>query len=242
MAGAARHRVVIVGGGFDGVAAAKALRRAAVDIAASLNRTNHHLFQPLLYQVATGILSEGEIAPALRSMFRRERNVRVLLAEVTSLDVGSRTLRTRAPDGEDLTIPYDSLIVAAGATDAYFGHDEGPRPGDEETLEDARGLRSRILGAFEMAEAAPGDGRPDRRRRGPDLRVFGISHELQVWLWRIAAIVIPILGFLIARAICRRLLKSDAHPLREWTGTPVARSAEGGFEAAGRGGRTGPPG
>ena len=149
-----RHQVTIVGGGFGGVAVAKALRKAPVDVTL-LDRTNHHLFQPLLYQVATGILSEGEVAPALRSMFRREENVRVLLAEVTDLDLGLRTVQANVPDGDRLTLRYDTLVVAAGATHAYFGHDEwaDAAPGMK-TIEDARRLRNDVLGAFEMAEAS----------------------------------------------------------------------------------------
>ncbi|MDQ3874954.1 MAG: FAD-dependent oxidoreductase, partial [Actinomycetota bacterium] len=151
---AGRHRVVIVGGGFGGAAAAKGLRNAPVDITL-VDRANHHLFQPLLYQVATGILSEGEVAPALRGMFRHQPNVRVLLAEVTDLDLDSRRVEANVPDGDRLTLPYDTLVVAAGATHAYFGHDEWAdhAPGMK-TIIDARRLRTRILGAFEMAEAS----------------------------------------------------------------------------------------
>jgi NADH:ubiquinone reductase (H+-translocating) len=158
VARAARHRVVIVGGGFGGVAAAKALARAPVEVTL-VDRTNHHLFQPLLYQVATGILSEGEVAPALRSMFRHQANVRVLMAEVTGLDLGARAVEARVPDGDRLTIGYDSLIVAAGSTDAWFGHREWASTAHGmKTLDDARRLRSAILGAFEMAEASEDPG------------------------------------------------------------------------------------
>jgi NADH dehydrogenase len=145
-----RHRVVIVGGGFAGVRAAKALEHADADITL-IDRTNHHLFQPLLYQVATGVLSAGQIAPALRSLFRRQPNVRVLLAEVEDIDLERRVVRARAI--EALEVPYDTLIVAAGATHSYFGHDEWAAiaPGMK-TLDDANRLRSRILGAFELAE------------------------------------------------------------------------------------------
>ncbi|MGH8909928.1 MAG: NAD(P)/FAD-dependent oxidoreductase [Egibacteraceae bacterium] len=152
-----RHRVVVVGGGFGGLNAVRALADAPVDVTV-VDRTNHHLFQPLLYEVATGILSEGLIAPALRSILRKQRNARALLAEVTGIDLAARVVAAVAPDGQRLELPYDSLVVAAGATHAYFGHDEWAEyaPGMK-TLEDARRLRSAILRAFEMAELARGD-------------------------------------------------------------------------------------
>ncbi|HEX5618592.1 MAG TPA: NAD(P)/FAD-dependent oxidoreductase [Solirubrobacteraceae bacterium] len=146
----APHRVVIVGGGFGGLYAAKALKRAPVEITL-IDRANHHLFQPLLYQVATGILTEGEIAPPLRGVLRRQRNARVLLAEVTGFDLDARTVIA----DDSLEIPYDSLIVAAGATVDHRGPDDGSElaPGLK-SLEDARAVRSRILRAFELAELA----------------------------------------------------------------------------------------
>jgi NADH dehydrogenase len=154
-ADAGRHRVVIVGGGFGGLTAVKALARAYVDVTL-LDRVNHHLFQPLLYQVAMGILSEGEIAPALRGILRGQGNARVLLAEATGFDLRQRFVTARAPDGRDLAVPYDSLVVAVGMAASYFGHDKWQEvaPGLK-TLEDARRLRSHILGAFELAELAP---------------------------------------------------------------------------------------
>jgi NADH dehydrogenase len=149
-----RHQVVIVGGGFGGVRVTRALARADVGITI-VDRTNHHLFQPLLYQVATGILPAGLIAPALRSVVRKQANARVVLAEAQHLDLDGRVVRTLAPDGRPLTLPYDTLVVATGCTDAYFGHEEWPvfAPGLK-TLEDASHLRTHILGAFEMAELA----------------------------------------------------------------------------------------
>ena len=146
--------MVVVGGGFGGVRAASALAGANVDITI-VDRTNHHLFQPLLYQVATGILPAGLIAPALRSVVRKQANARVVLAEVQHLDLEGRIVRALAPDDRKLALPYDSLVVAAGCTDAYFGHKEWSvfAPGLK-TMEDAHHLRSHILGAFEMAELA----------------------------------------------------------------------------------------
>ena len=152
----APHRVVIVGGGFGGLYAAKALRRAPVEITL-VDRANHHLFQPLLYQVATGILTEGEIAPPLRGVLRRQANARVLLAEVTGVDLDARRLAATGPDGEPIELPYDSLIVAAGATHPRRGNEDGAHlaPGLK-SLDDAREVRSRVLRAFEMAELADG--------------------------------------------------------------------------------------
>ena len=155
----ARHRVVIIGGGFGGVKAAQKLRHAPVDITL-VDRTNHHLFQPLLYQVATGVLSPGQIAPALRSMFRRQRNVEVLLAETEGFDLERRIVHLSAEHAVEL--PYDSLIVAAGATHSYFGHEEWARfaPGVK-SLDDAQHVRSRILLAFELAEQATDEAERD---------------------------------------------------------------------------------
>jgi NADH dehydrogenase len=146
------HRVVIVGGGFGGLFAAKFLRRAAVEVTL-VDARNYHLFQPLLYQLATGILSVGEVAPPIRGVLRRHANVTVELATVTEFDLAARTVTARRPDDTVRTYEYDSLIVAAGAAQSYFGHDEFARfaPGMK-TIDDALELRGRIFGAFEMAE------------------------------------------------------------------------------------------
>jgi len=135
----ARHRVVIVGGGFGGLFAARLLRHEAVDVTL-VDRRNHHLFQPLLYQVATGMLSPGQIAPPIRHVLRHARNVRVVLAEVIGFDLDARIVHTSVPgDLAELDLEYDSLIVAAGASQSYFGHDEFSRhaPGMK-TIDDAR--------------------------------------------------------------------------------------------------------
>src|SRR2546430_1783190 len=113
------HRLVIVGGGFGGLYAAKSLRHTDVDLTV-IDRRNFHLFQPLLYQVATGGLSPGEIATPLRAILKRQRNTRVLMAEVVSVDLDGRALQL----AHGPALPYDSLIVATGAGHAYFGHDE----------------------------------------------------------------------------------------------------------------------
>ena len=147
----ARHRVVIVGGGFGGLAAAKALRRAPVDVTV-VDRQAHHLFQPLLYQVATGVLSQGNIAPPLRDVLRHQRNAKVVLAEVGGIDLERRTVTCRLLD-RTWELAYDSLIVAAGSAQSYFGHDEFAvhAPGMK-TIDDALEVRGRIFGAFELAE------------------------------------------------------------------------------------------
>jgi NADH dehydrogenase len=149
---AGRHRVVVVGGGFGGLNATRGLADADVDVTV-VDRTNHHLFQPLLYQVAAGILPPGLIAPALRSIIKRQANSTALLAEVTNIDLATREVCAEAPDGRSLHVPYDTLVVAGGATHSYFGRDEFAdyAPGMK-TVEDARHLRDQILSAFEMAE------------------------------------------------------------------------------------------
>src|SRR5918994_6271398 len=146
-----RPRVVIVGSGFGGLFAAKALRRAPVDVTV-IGKTSHHLFQPLLYQVATGILSEGEIAPATREVLRHQENARVVLGEVVDIDLAGRTV-TSTILGRTTVHPYDELIVAAGAGQSYFGNDRFAEfaPGMK-SVDDALELRGRIFGAFELAE------------------------------------------------------------------------------------------
>ena len=159
----ARHRVVIIGSGFGGLFAAKSLGRASDAIEVTLiDRTNHHLFQPLLYQVATGILSEGQIAPATRDVLKKKKNVSVELAEVTGFDLKARHVSVVQPGGRNVALSYDSLIVAAGVGQSYFGHEEYSKwaPGMK-TLADALDQRARIFGAFEMAELEED---PDIRR------------------------------------------------------------------------------
>ena len=147
MPDATRPRVVVIGGGFGGLSAARTLKGASVEVVL-LDRRNHHVFQPLLYQVATAGLSPGDIASPIRWILRRQSNLQVWLAEVTSIDVAAKVVRLA--DGE---VKYDHLIVSAGATHAYFGHDEWRAfaPGLK-TLEDALDVRRRVLLAFELAE------------------------------------------------------------------------------------------
>jgi NADH:quinone reductase (non-electrogenic) len=147
-----RHRVVVVGGGFGGLPAVRVLSGADVDVTL-IDQRNHHLFQPLLYQVATGILSPGEISPVLRHLLRRHENVQVALAKVTGFDLEARLVHTASLPGETFDYPYDSLIVAAGAGQSYFGHDEYAliAPGMK-TIDDAMELRRRVYGALEIAE------------------------------------------------------------------------------------------
>ena len=148
-----RHRVVVIGSGFGGLFATQALRRDDVEVTL-IAKTTHHLFQPLLYQVATGILSEGEIAPATREVLARQRNAEVLLGEVIGIDLTAKTVTSRILDQETVTA-YDSLIVAAGAGQSYFGNDHFATfaPGMK-SIDDALELRGRIFGAFELAELA----------------------------------------------------------------------------------------
>lgn len=169
MSGAERPQVVIVGGGFGGLFAAKFLRHAPLDVTL-IDRTNHHLFQPLLYQLATGILSEGEVAPPIRDVLRRHKNVRVEFGNVTGFDLQDRRV-TVARLFDTPTIPYDYLIVAAGSSGSYFGNDEFNRfaPGLK-TVDDALELRGRIFGAFEMAETEPD---PDARTAWLTFAVIG---------------------------------------------------------------------
>ncbi|OBI41476.1 NAD(P)/FAD-dependent oxidoreductase [Mycobacterium sp. E796] len=157
-----RHHVVIIGSGFGGLNAARSLKRADVDVTL-ISMTTTHLFQPLLYQVATGILSEGDIAPTTRLILRKQKNVRVLWGEVEAIDLKAQTVTSHLMGMQTVT-HYDSLIVAAGAQQSYFGNDDYAAfaPGMK-SIDDALELRSRILGAFEAAEVATDPAERQRR-------------------------------------------------------------------------------
>jgi len=146
-----RHQVAIIGSGFGGLWATEGLAKAPVDVI-MISGTSHHLFQPLLYQVATGVLSEGEVAPATREVLKKQKNATVLLGRVTDIDINAKTVTSVSPVGTTVT-PYDSLIVAAGAGQSYFGNDQFSEwaPGMK-SIDDALELRGRIFGCFELAE------------------------------------------------------------------------------------------
>ena len=147
------HTVVIVGGGFGGLAAAKALRNAPVQVIL-IDRSNHHLFQPLLYQVATAVLGPGQIASPIRNILRNQSNVTVIMGEVRSVNKEVRQVVVDDVDRKGVVMSYDSLVLATGAQHSYFGHDEFERyaPGLK-SLADAVAVRNKVLKAFEQAEA-----------------------------------------------------------------------------------------
>ena len=153
--------VVIVGGGFGGLAAAKELRRAPVNVLL-IDKSNHHVFQPLLYQVATSVLAPGQIASPLRGLLANQANTSVMLGNVTGIDPATRNVNVAAGDKEELRVAYDYLVLATGATHSYFGHDEFAHfaPGLK-SLADAESLRNHILTSFESAEAEED---PERRK------------------------------------------------------------------------------
>ena len=157
-----RPRVVIVGGGFAGLFAARRLKRSDVSVTL-IDRAQHHVFQPLLYQCATGILSEGKIAAPLRDLLKKYRNVDCVMAEVVDFDPAGRRVIAARVGGDRVEFGYDHLIVAAGVRQSYFGHDEFARwaPGMK-TISDALAIRRRVYGAFEMADTATD---PEERRR-----------------------------------------------------------------------------
>jgi NADH:ubiquinone reductase (H+-translocating) len=157
-----QKRVVIIGGGFAGIAAAHALRHADAEVIL-IDRRNHYIFQPLLYQVATAVLSPAEIAAPIRQLEAKQPNVSVLLAEVTGIDVASRTIEAATPGAGVLKIAFDYLVVATGMRPSYFGHDEFARyaPGLK-SLGDAETIRAKILSAFELAATTEDD---DERAR-----------------------------------------------------------------------------
>jgi NADH dehydrogenase len=158
-------RIIVVGGGFGGLAAAKALHNAPAEVVL-IDRTNHHLFQPLLYQVATSVLTPGQIGSPIRTILRRQKNTTVLMGEVTAVDKDQKRLTVHDADHE-VTVSYDYLVLATGSTHSYFGHKEFEKfaPGLK-TLADAVAIRNKVLQAFELAEAE------EDPRRHQDLLTF----------------------------------------------------------------------
>jgi NADH dehydrogenase len=151
-AGAQRKRVVIVGGGFAGIAAARALKRCDVDVVL-IDRRNHHIFQPLLYQVATAVLAPSDIAAPIRQIAEKQGNVSVMLAEVTGVDLNARSVDASGPGGGIHKVPFDYLVIATGMQPSYFGHDEFARYAPSlKTLGDAETIRAKILSAYELAD------------------------------------------------------------------------------------------
>src|SRR6516162_4865848 len=146
-------RVVIVGGGFGGLAAAKALRKAPVQVIL-IDRTNHHLFQPLLYQVATSVLSPSQISSPIRGILRKQKNTMVIMGEVTGVDKEQRCVFVNSRDREHVPVHYDYLVLASGARHSYFGHNEFEKCATGlKSLADAEATRNKVLQAFELAEA-----------------------------------------------------------------------------------------
>ncbi|MEU4240258.1 NAD(P)/FAD-dependent oxidoreductase [Actinoplanes sp. NPDC026619] len=164
------HRVVVVGAGFGGLFATKTLRRVPARVTL-INPTNYHLFEPLLYQVATGILSEGEVAPPIREIFKAHDNLDVQLGWVTDVDLVAREVLVSGFDGRERRVPYDSLIIAAGAQNSYFGNEAFAEHAPSlKNIDDALEVRSRIFHAFEMAEIADDE---DERRRWLTFAIVG---------------------------------------------------------------------
>ena len=158
-----RKRVVIIGGGFAGIAAAHALRHADAEVVL-IDRRNHHIFQPLLYQVATAVLSPADIAAPIRQLEVKQRNLSVLLAEVTGVDVASGTIEASSPGVNVRKIAFDYLVVATGMRPSYFGHDEFARYAPAlKNLGDAEAIRAKILGAFELAATTEDAGERTRQ-------------------------------------------------------------------------------
>src|ERR1700687_1696958 len=149
--GARRKRIVIVGAGFAGIAAARALKRCDADVVL-IDRRHHHNFQPLLYQVATAVLAPSEIAGPIRQLAKKQKNVSVMLAEVTGVDLNARTVDAALPGIGGRKIQFDYLVIAAGMRPSYFGHDEFARYAPAlKNLSDAETIRAKILDAFELA-------------------------------------------------------------------------------------------
>ena len=220
-ADAKRKRVVIIGGGFAGLAAAHALRHADAEVVL-IDRRNHHIFQPLLYQVATAVLSPAEIAAPIRQLEVKQRNLSVLLAEVTGVDVASRTIEASSPGVGVRKIAFDYLVVATGMRPSYFGHDEFARyaPGLK-SLSDAETIRAKILGAFELAATTEDE---DERARQMTFVLVGagptgvelaasLAHMVKVTLRGNFRRIDPAKASIILLDAGKRVLPTFAEPL-----------------------------
>src|SRR5712671_5795342 len=161
--GVGRKRIVIVGGGFAGIAAVRALKRCDADVVL-IDRRNHHIFQPLLYQVATAVLAPSEIAAPIRQLAQKQKNVSVMLGEVIGVDMSSRSVEASCPGVGNRKIPFDYLVIATGMQPSYFGHDEFAKyaPGLK-SLNDAETIRAKILSAYELADTT--DDESERARQ-----------------------------------------------------------------------------
>jgi NADH dehydrogenase len=159
---AERKRIVIVGGGFAGIGAARALRRCHAEVVL-IDRRNHHIFQPLLYQVATAVLAPADVAAPIRQIEEKQKNLTVMLAEVTSVDLSSRSVNVSYPTSGTHKITFNFLIIAAGMQSSYFGHDEFARYSPSlKNLNDAETIRTKILSAYELAELTDDEGERSR--------------------------------------------------------------------------------
>ncbi len=235
-----KKRVLIVGGGFAGIATARALKRANVEITL-VDRRNHHIFQPLLYQVATAVLSPSEIAAPIRQLEAKQKNLSVLLAEVKGINLGARTVEAICPGVGSRKLEYDFLVIAAGMRPSYFGHDEFARfaPGLK-SLNDAETIRTKILGAFELAEST--DDEKERARQmtfvlvgaGPtgvelDFRKIDPAKS-RIVLLDGGARVLPTFAESLSRKAAKRLTKLGVEVS---TGVKVERVDDQGVIAAG---------
>src|SRR5258706_4441313 len=249
-----RKRVVIIGGGFAGIAAAHALRHADADVVL-IDRRNHHIFQPLLYQVATAVLSPAEIAAPIRQLEVKQQNLSVLLADVTGVDGTSRRIEATSPGVGVRKIPFDYLVVATGMRPSYFVHDEFARFAPRlKNLSDAETIRAKILAAFELAATTEDEGERARQMTfvlvgaGPSgvelaaslahmvkVTLKGNFHRIDpakanIILLDAGARVLPTFAEALSRRVTRRLTKLGVKVL---TGVKVETVDEQGVIASG---------
>ena len=229
-----KPRIIVVGGGFAGLAAAHALRLADAEVVL-IDRRNHHIFQPLLYQVATAILSAAEIAAPIRQLEAKQGNLSVLLAEVTGVDLASRMIEVSSPGVGTRKIAFDYLVVAAGMRPSYFGHGEFARyaPGLK-SLNDAETIRAKILGAFEIAETTEDDAERVRQMTfvlvgagptGVELAA-SLAHMVKVTLRGNFRHIDPATASIILLDGARRVLPTFAEPLSRKVAARLERLGE----------------